>query len=59
MKWIVQNNLYREEEDFKIVKETFDKFLIPYFETTIKNGELYPKPSYDLTDDIMMMKYYL
>lgn len=53
MKWIIQNNLYREEEDFKIVKETFDKFGIDYFETSISNGELYPEP--ELIDNNAMI----
>lgn len=44
MKWIIQNNLYNEEDDFKIVKETFDKFGIEYFETSISKGKLYPEP---------------
>lgn len=53
MKWILQTNLYREEEDFKIVKETFDKFGIDYFETSISNGKLYPEP--ELIDNNVMI----
>lgn len=57
MKWILQTNLYREEEDFEQVKETFDKFGIEYFETTISNGKLNPDPQLD-DNNIMILGGY-
>ena len=57
MHWIIQTNLYREEEDFEVVKQTFDKFSIPYSETTISKGKLYPEPVIN-SDKVMIIGGY-
>lgn len=58
MYWILQNNLYREEEDFNVVKETFDKFSIQYFETKYVNGKLDPEPELKSKDNVMILGGY-
>lgn len=47
MKWLVQNNLYREEQDFEVVKNTFERFGIEYFELSVSKGKLIPEPELD------------
>lgn len=58
MKWLVQNNLYREENDFEVVKETFDRFGVEYFEVAISNGNLIPEPDMDTSEPIMILGGY-
>lgn len=43
MKWIVQDNLYREEQDFQLVKDTFDRFNVEYLPVTINQGVISPE----------------
>ena len=58
MKWILQKNLYTEEDDFKIIKEIFEKFSISYIEVDVCNGKLIPDPDIIDKDDIMILGGY-